>query len=340
MPENRNYQNGTYSGIDTPRLNDAASAAKHGDSMLSYYMDKFYASARGHLVNKYHVGFWGPYVSEALRIMDRNAYADKYVISDVKTFKNTTDMHLKVAFNQWADLFYSRETKVLNMYWAAESVKIGEAKAKPDDISGIDTTKGMKYPLIRGDEGPKQLSLTVVDDPYMMWYQFFNALYNAQFSPLVLKTRSTWHKINIGVDLYSESTTMMRSSLGQLATEQTPFITDLSLAQMYEFNSAVLLGAPNMEMGFNKNDPYKFTVSFKYPNAFQGTFKQKLRYLRDNTCDGTDVTAFDKKNNQLRKRFFEDDYSTLKKNPTLYEAFNEEEYYSEYGQRYFKTKND
>jgi hypothetical protein len=52
------------------------------------------------------------------------------------------------------------------------------------------------------------------------------------------------------------------------------------------------------------------------------------------------VTAFDKKNNQLRKRFFEDDYSTLKKNPTLYEAFNEEEYYSEYGQRYFKTKTD
>lgn len=328
---NVNYQNGTFSGIDSQMSMDTP--------MLSYYMEKFYYAARGHLVNKYHVGFWGDYVAEALRIMDRNAYADKYTMSNVKTFKNTTDLYLKEAFNQWVNLFYDQQSKVLNMYWAAKSVKIGEGKAKMQDCSGLDTTKGMKYPLVRGDQGPQQLNITIVDDPYMMWYQFFNALYNAQFSPLVLKARNTWHKINIAVDLYAESTTMARSSVGQLATEKGPFITDISLSQMFEFNSAVLIGAPNMEMGYEKSDPYTFTVSFKYPNAFQGSFKQQLRYLRDNTCDATDVTAYDAKNKRLRKRFFEESYGTLKRTNGIYEAFDEKEYYSEYGQRYFRTKN-
>ena len=326
--KNKNYQQGTSSGIDSSH-----------DAMLAFYMEKFYAAARGHLVNKYHVGFWGDYVAEALRIMDRNSFSDKYSLTNTKTFKNTTDAWLKAAFNQWADLFYDRDTHVLNMYWAATSVKIGEAQSNTVPVAGLDTTKGMKYPLIQGDKGPQTITLTIVDDPYMMWYQFFNALYNAQFSPLVLKARSTWHKINIAVDLYSDATTIMRSSNGQLATEAGPYITDISLNQMYEFNSAVLTKAPDMKMGFSDDKPFTFTVSFQYPNAFQGTFKQQLRYLRDNTCDGTDVTAYDAVNKRLRKNFFEDDYSRLKSSKGVYEAFNEKEYYGEYSQRYFTSKN-
>ena len=339
---NKNYQTGTYAGIDTSRANDTDAVAMHGDSMMSYYMDKFYHAARGHLVNKYHVGFWGPYVWEALRIMDRNAYADKYNITDVKTFKNTKDPWLKASFNQWADLFYSKETRILNMYWAAKSVKVGESTAKTKPNYSIDTTKGMAYELVLGDEGPKELSITVVDDPYMMWYQFFNALYNAQYSPLVLKARSTWQKINIAIDLYSEATTVQRSSTGQLATEKSPYITDIALAQMFEFNSCVMKGAPGISMEFAKDSPYEFTVKFKYPNAFQGSFKNHLRYLRDNTCDGTDVTATDKVNKTLRRQFFEDTYSDLQKRQKqyMYETFNPDDYYKSYGQRYFRTEND
>lgn len=325
--KNKNYQQGTTSGIDSSH-----------DAMLAYYMEKFYAAARGHLVNKYHVGFWGAYVAEALRVMDRNSYADKYNIGSVKTFKNTTDCYLKTAFNQWADLFYDRDTKVLNMYWAAQSVKVGEPSAKLEPKASIDTTKGMKYPLVRGDEGPKTLTITVVDDPYMMWYQFFNALYNVQFSPLVLKARSTFHKINIAIDLYSEASTLTRSSNGQYATEQSPFVTDISLAQMFEFNSAILKSAPSITMKSDDGNPYTFSLTFHYPNAFQGSFKQQLRYLRDNTCDGTDISALDSRNKRVRKNFFEDDYGNLKKNPGIYNAFNETEYYSDYGNRYFSTK--
>ena len=113
-----NYQNGTASGIDSPVSTDTP--------LLAYYMEKFYHAARGHLVNKYHVGFWGPYVDEALRIMDRNSYADKYSLTNVKTFKNTTDAYLKAAFNQWADMFYDREilSSIIHRFqWLSSSLR-------------------------------------------------------------------------------------------------------------------------------------------------------------------------------------------------------------------------
>lgn len=343
---NRNYQNGTASGIGADResalARDENLYAAHGDSILSYYMDKFYHEARGHLVNKYHAGLWGPYVSEALRVMDRNAFADKYAISAVKTFKNTTDAHWKAAFNNWADLFYSKETHVLNMYWAATSIQIGSATANKNTYGGLDTTKGMKYPLISGDGGPQTLNMTVVDDPYMMWWQFFNALYNVQFSPLVLKARSTWHKINIAVDVYSESTNIGWSSTGSPATADRPYVTDISVNQMFEFNSCILQKAPEMKVGYTESNNYTFSLSFQFPNAFQGTFKDRLRYLRDNTKDCSDLNALTKNQRSFRKNFFEDSYGTLKTtvSNSIYEAFNETEYYKDYGRRYFATPND
>ncbi len=334
-----NYMNGTASG-----LGDTARRDVSGESYLSYYMEKFYASARGHLLNKYCVGFWGDYVSEALRVMDRNAYADKYNISSTKTFHGTGDLHWKYAFNDWLDLFYDRNNKVLNMYWACESAKIIGNTAKIVNYGGIDTTKQMKYPLVNGDEGPKVLNLSIVDDPYMMWYQFFNALFNVQFSPLVLKARSTWHKINVAVDVYSESTTMQRSGNGAYATESNPFVTDIALNQMFEFNSAVLKNSPDVTVSFSETNPCKFTVGFSYPNAFHGSFKNQLRYLRDNTRDGSDQNAMDPNTNMntYRKSFYEDSYKQLQYTAKAYtyETFDPSDYYNEYGLRSFKKKDD
>lgn len=334
-----NYMRGTTAGIGNPTGRKAS-----GDAYLAYYMDKFYASARGHLLNKYHVGFWGDYVSEALRVMDRNAYADKYVITNTKTFKDTGDLHWKAAFNNWCDLFYDRASKVLNMYWACESASVLGNTANVQRFGSLDTTKQMQYPLITGDNGPKDLRLSIVDDPYMMWYQFFNALFNVQYSPLVLKARSTWHKINVAIDVYSESTTMQSSSTGQPASDKKPYITDIALNQMFEFNSAVLKNSPDMKLSFNESSPYKFNVSFSYPNAFHGTFKTQLRYLRDNTRDGSDENALDIKTgyNSYRRSFYEESYRSLQatKKAYTYETFNPTEYYSDYGMRLFKKKDD
>lgn len=342
---NKNYRKGTGANLDYSRERElkqknSASIVSHGDSVMSYYMDKFYHEARGHLLNKYHVGMWGDLVREALRIMDRNSYADKYTLTNVKSFKSTGDPHIKTSFNNWADLFYSKESHVLNMYWAAQTIKMGASKAKTDDIR-IDTTKSMKYPVVLGDDGPKTLTLTVLDDPYNMWFQFFNALYNAQFSPLVLKARNTWQRMVIAVDVYNDATTTTRSSNWGRATETNPFITDVNPIQMFEFNSCILMGAPEMSPSNTSDSPFTFTVTFKYPNAFQGTFKNQLRYLRDNSVEATDKTAINyKQGGTFYRPFYEESLYHVNNRGYLFEAFNPTEYYKKYGERYFKKEDE
>ncbi|MCQ2123260.1 MAG: hypothetical protein MJZ25_03665 [Fibrobacter sp.] len=336
-----NYQKGTLSGINQSydtAMKDAEQRKTFNDSQIGYYMNKFYDNARGHLINKYHVGLWGDYVYEALRVMDRNSYADKYTLTNTKQFKQTGDLHINTAFKNWADLFYSKEARVLNMYWNANKVTMGSSTAKPTNLN-IDNTKTMMYPLILSDQGPKELKIHVVDDPYMMWYQFFNALYNVQFSPLVLKARSTWQKIVIAVDLYNDATTTTRSDNFKEASKGNQFTTDISLAQMFEFNSCVLTGAPQVNPSYDESNPFSFDVSFMFPNAFQGTCKQQLRYLRDNTNDGCDGNAITTKNGgTYQVSFYEESYSSIKKRGPLYEAFNESDYYKNYSNRYFSSK--
>ena len=160
----------------------------------------FYQTARGHLPNRYEVFLYGPYVEEALRVMDRNSFADKYQMTDVKVFPNTLDYYKKNQFDDWFAHSWDDKEKTLCMRWNAKSIDIPGAKAKTEWFM-MDSTKSMEYPVITANDRPTALNLTVLDDSYMMWFQFFNALYNVQFSPLVLKPRSTLQKFNLYVNM-------------------------------------------------------------------------------------------------------------------------------------------
>src|SRR5574344_2952861 len=71
----------------------------------------------------------------------------------------------------------------------------------------------MAYPLITSyNTGGNKLTITVQDDEEMMWWQFFNALFNVQFTPLILKPRSTYHKINVAVDVLGGRTAELTST--------------------------------------------------------------------------------------------------------------------------------
>ena len=256
--------------------------------LLDYYMPKFYELARGHVTNKYHVGLYGPYVDEALRIMDQNAAGDKYDAGRRKYFPDTTDNFRKTIFDQWLKLFYEESSGVLNMYWGAKSVNIPNPTARTEMVS-MDSIKSMQYPVITGIQSDNTLSITVVDDPYLMWYNFFNALFNAQFSPLLLKPRSSLQKINVMVEMFTEGVTATNSmkSIEERGAGNV-CMTDLVIGQMFEFNSCISISAPNVTLDYSQATPYTFTVNLKYPNAFQGSFKDQLRYLRDETTLGVD----------------------------------------------------
>ena len=269
---------------------DAQAASNTHVGILDYYMPKFYQMARGHVVNKYHVGFYGPYVDEALRVMDQNSFADKYDLGRKKPFPGTTDNFRKSIFEDWLSMCYEPKSGVLNMYWAAKSVNIATPAATTGKAM-MDTTKQIHYPVVTGINCDNTMNIEVTDDPYLMWYNFFNALFNVQFSPLLLKPRSTLQKINVMVELLTEGLTEGNSRLSITERGASPgknCMTDLVIGQMFEFNSCITLQAPSINVNYESSAPYTFQVQLKYPNAYQGTFKDQMRYLRDNTTRGID----------------------------------------------------
>ena len=258
--------------------------------ILDYYMPKFYQLARGHVVNKYHVGLYGPYVDEALRVMDQNSFADKYDLGRKKPFPGTTDNFRKSIFDKWLEMCYEPKSGVLNMFWAAKSVNIATPTATTANAM-MDTTKQIHYPVVTGINCDNTMTIEVTDDPYLMWYNFFNALFNVQFSPLLLKPRSTLQKINVMVELLTEGITegnSRRSIEERGASPANNCMTDLVIRQMFEFNSCITIQAPSININYENSNPYTFQVQLKYPNAYQGTFKDQMRYLRDNTTRGID----------------------------------------------------
>lgn len=326
MAKNQKYKNDQLVDLDDSRK----IATKDNEEALGYYLNKFYSFARGHAINKYHVGMWGDHVEEALRIMDLNSFGDKYnPLTQKKVFHNVQHRH--IVFQRWLDTHYDAQSKILNLFWAASKVNIPELRAEIDTKANIDTTKTMKYALVKGHQSNScTLSMTILDDPYMMWYNFFNALFNTQFSPLVLKPRSTWQKLVIGVDILQEATTDLPT-----VTSDT-YITDASIGQLFEFNSAVLMNSPKMDADYSSGKSYTFNVNFQYPNAFQGSFKERLRFLRNNTSMGVDSATLENKKScpygEYKTSFFCDNYETLQStawnNQATYEAFQKNVYYN------------
>ena len=318
--------NGRAAGVASASNAAAAAAAAAGTAALNardlqefkpryeYVWEKFYKYARGHLLNKFNVAMQGPYVEEALRVMDLNTAMDRNTKSP-KTVNTFPFKHN--AFKNWLDLHYDSNRHILNLFWTTDSVDIPSAKGEFVD-SSIDTVKNtMPYPLLGKYVNGGTLKLSIVDDPYFMWYQFFNALFNVQFSPRVLKVRSTWQKILVTVDVMSEMTTDFRGN-GVIGQRMTKAYTSTDCAQMFEFNSCVLEAAPTMKLQNSEDgELYKFDVSFKFPNAFQGTSKENLRGLRNNTVlnaaqSGTDSSVI--VNGKMDSAFFEEKVPTRAEN--------------------------
>lgn len=313
----------------------ASALVKNNLTKFDENASNFYAFARGRLLNKYQVAFNGPYVEEALRVLDQNSYGDKYN-KNPKLYAGVPFRH--ETFKQWLAINYDIDRQVLFMNWSAQNVKLPSAGAGTGRFN-IDTVKtSMPYPLITKPADTEPLTMTIVDDAYGMWFNFFNALFNVQFSPLVLKARSTWQKIQIFVDVYQEATTRGEGLLGanDLGTDT---ITGMMRSQMWEFNSCVLKKAPPMELSHNAQNLYTFNVSFEYPNAFQGTCKEEFRYLRDNTSNANATDDSKNANGQksildggkhgrYNASFFEETYEDIQKakKEYRYEALQKNSY--------------
>ena len=267
----------------------------------------FYADASIFKVTRYDIGFWGPYVDLALGRMNTNAVNDtklNRIIPGLSTSDSiNTDIKTK-GYNSWLTSFYEPHSKgknennktngTLRMRWACFKITIPTVKAQFEENFCIDTVKPITYPLIKSYGGSRDVTLTVVEDRHMNWFQFFNALQNEFYTQLELLPRSSFQKCGMWIAVAQESTVGPNAygALGGHTQDNNNELTknpraqdiDLLPVQVFEFNSAVIENISDLTYT-NQHDAkhMTFDVTFKVPNTFQETYSDTLRGLLNHT---------------------------------------------------------
>lgn len=291
------------------------------------YLQKYFQRAEGFVPNKFHIGFSGEYVEKALTVMQVNCAGDKYTNAP-KTFNGSA--YLMRKFSNFIDDHWDNEKRILNMLWNCKSVTLPKPTLTCDSIHSLDSMKALTFSMPKKvDSGT--LQLTVVDDQYLMWFNFFNAMFNSQISPLVLRPKSGFHKIDISVELLNGATAndwavdLNKAALAASAPwlEYAPGTrTNLDVIQMSEYNSVVLSSAPVIDPDNGQMELATFTVQFNVPNTLNGTFKKSDRGLHDNTTVTQATVGSSETTLDYNLRFWERDKKTMLNTRNSYESLN------------------
>lgn len=291
------------------------------------YLQKYFSHAEGFVPNKFHIGFSGEYVEKALTIMQVNCAGDKYTHAP-KLFNGSA--YLMKKFSNFIDDHWDNEKRILNMLWNCKSITLPKPTLTTEQIDSLDSMKDLTFNMPKKIQSG-QLSLTVVDDQYLMWFNFFNAMFNSQISPLVLRPKSGFHKIDISVELLNGATAddwavdINKEALASTAPwlEYAPGTrTNLDVIQMSEYNSVVLTAAPTIDPNNSSMDLASFTVEFKVPNPLNGTFKKSDRGLHDNTSVTQATVGSSETSLDYNLRFWERTKKTMLNTRDSYEALN------------------
>lgn len=296
------------------------------------YLQRYFAHAEGFVPNKFHIGFSGEYVEKALTIMQVNCAGDKYTNAP-KLFNGSA--YLMKKFSNFIDDHWDNEKRILNMLWNCKSITLPKPTLTTAQIDSLDSMKDLTFNMPKRVQ-PGQLTLTVVDDQYLMWFNFFNAMFNSQISPLVLRPKSGFHKIDISVELLNGATAddwavdMNKEALASTA----PWLsydpgtrTNLDVIQMSEYNSVVLIAAPTIDPNNTNMDLASFNVEFKVPNPLNGTFKKSDRGMHDNTSVTQATVGSSETSLDYNLRFWERTKKTMLNTRDSYEALNAKDEY-------------
>lgn len=294
------------------------------------YLQKYFQRAEGFVPNKFHIGFSGEYVEKALTVMQVNCAGDKYTHAP-KMFNGSA--YLMKKFSNFIDDHWDNEKRILNMLWNCKSVTLPKPTLNLETIKSLDSMKALSFQMPKNVQSG-DLSLTVVDDQYLMWFNFFNAMFNSQISPLVLRPKSGFHKIDISVELLNGATAndwavdLNKTALAATAPwlEYAPGTrTNLDVIQMSEYNSVVLSSAPVIDPDNSKMDLATFTVQFKVPNTLNGTFKKSDRGLHDNTTVTQATVGSSETTLDYNLRFWEREKKTMLNTRNSYESLNSQD---------------
>jgi len=208
-------------------------------------------------------------------------------------------MH-RESYEAWKKNFFNKDGNYVDLNWTCSGANIPKANSETEDGDYVlDSTKGIRYPLIKTHSKIQTLSLRITEDRKLMMYQFFNALTNQFHVPLALKPRSSFHKMSILIAVFTQhegsgfGTNIPSNNTDKFGAMRDNVNKDIRSipSQIFEFNSAVLTNVDTLNLNNNNKGPLEYGVSFKVPNSFQNSFNTSIKGLRDNTSDRSILDA-------------------------------------------------
>lgn len=274
-------------------------------------IERVYNEGSIHVPNKYIVGLWGEAVVKAIQYMSDYAVIDPLIANSYKVSNDEriySGILIKwlrthcpgititpASFNNEYGRDIIQSLHSIELLWACEKITFpGSVIPTFNDKIMLDTYKNVKYPIITGHSGPGSITLQIIEDRTLMFYQFFNAIMNQFFDPLILKARSSIHKMGlymISLDGFDHATTDLFDERDYLRGLDDNGQTGWSIAdvplQVFEFNSIVPESIGDIDYGYGEEKKATYTVKFKAPNMFQDAFKTmgNFRGMANNTTD-------------------------------------------------------
>lgn len=278
-------------------------------------IEEFYNKSTIFRGNKFLVGFYGEYVDQAIKKLQSDAEYERSssnnyngnIKSPIGTNTVTDTIH-KTAFEKWTSNHYFKSDSQVELKWGCSDAKIPTVQPNVESELYLDSIKSIKYPMILDAGGLQQVTLEITEDRNLMFYQFFNALMNRFFTPQILKPRSSIQKLGMYIAVLQEDF-VIPQGITERGVQRDKDL-DAVISQIFEFNSIVPKGIPELSFNNDIKEPLKYSIKFDVPNAFQGSFKTNFKGLRNNTSDnqfiaGFDENAMDKKGQRYIKSNFE-----------------------------------
>lgn len=245
---------------------------------MNSHVNDFYSNNSIFIPNKFMVGFYGSYITEAMNELSQESKKAGFDGAFIENFQNFKANH------------YITDGNILELKWLCSTISLPTPTPVVESNFNIDTLKGIKYPLIKGyGSAPSEINLTLVENRRLQGFQFFNTLMNRFFIPQLFRARSSFHKLNMYVAVLNGDYT--KAGVGRdleryaYSTDSRSLVAidDIPL-QVFEFNSIVPTSIGKVTLtNASKPDSLSYGISFLAPDPFQGAYNTTFKGLRDNT---------------------------------------------------------
>lgn len=238
--------------------------------------------------NRYEIYMYGPAVRGALSYLSKIALGirrrgsrspDAVALDALRDFVNAHYIEKDNIFTRHWDKDNIKTKGMIGLKWAAKSASIPAMVpvVSNGNMPALDPYKDIHLPAVTNYTDISNISIDIVENEYLMWWQFLNALKLQFFNKKTFSARDSFHKLTV---LFVPIT-------DHINTPGNHKNGGFTGGNYHEFNSAVFSGIGDVKFAHDSNALLSYSISLSCPSAFQQSYKHEVDGLRDFAEDDT-----------------------------------------------------